>query len=92
MNFEHITRAVARLAAPAFLGIASAALAPAHAADVRHGHAASHPAGDGHPRPIAASAAEGVWTCPMHPEIHAHGPGKCPICKMKLVKVKRGSV
>lgn len=28
------------------------------------------------------------WTCPMHPEIHAHESGKCPICKMDLVKTR----
>jgi hypothetical protein len=31
---------------------------------------------------------KGGWTCPMHPEIHAHESGKCPICKMNLVKTK----
>ncbi|HAN54849.1 MAG TPA: hypothetical protein DCQ77_01005 [Betaproteobacteria bacterium] len=29
-----------------------------------------------------------IWVCPMHPEIHKHAPGKCPICKMNLVKEK----
>lgn len=28
------------------------------------------------------------WVCPMHPEVHNHEPGKCPICKMNLVKAK----
>lgn len=28
------------------------------------------------------------WTCPMHPQIHSDHPGECPICHMKLVKVK----
>jgi P-type Cu+ transporter len=27
-----------------------------------------------------------VWTCPMHPEIRADQPGRCPKCKMFLVK------
>jgi len=31
------------------------------------------------------------WVCPMHPEVHQHARGKCPICKMKLVKVKPGT-
>src|SRR6478752_5539313 len=25
-----------------------------------------------------------LYTCPMHPEIHAAGPGACPICGMAL--------
>jgi rubrerythrin len=32
--------------------------------------------------------AQAVWVCPMHPEIHKHAPGKCPICKMNLVREK----
>ncbi len=27
---------------------------------------------------------EGIYTCPMHPEIITHGPGICPICGMAL--------
>lgn len=30
---------------------------------------------------------EGYYTCPMHPQVHEHEPGKCPICGMTLVKV-----
>ncbi len=26
------------------------------------------------------------WTCPMHPEVHAKGPGSCPKCGMELVR------
>jgi FtsP/CotA-like multicopper oxidase with cupredoxin domain len=29
-----------------------------------------------------------TYTCPMHPQIHASKPGKCPICGMQLVKEK----
>src|SRR4051812_48209402 len=25
-----------------------------------------------------------IWTCPMHPEVRANGPGTCPICGMAL--------
>ncbi|MCX6121163.1 MAG: hypothetical protein NTX44_06050 [Ignavibacteriales bacterium] len=28
-----------------------------------------------------------TYTCPMHPEVIAHKPGKCPKCGMTLVKV-----
>ncbi|MPY89543.1 MAG: efflux RND transporter periplasmic adaptor subunit [Luteitalea sp.] len=28
---------------------------------------------------------EEIWTCPMHPHIEEHGPGKCPECGMDLV-------
>ncbi|MBY0384250.1 hypothetical protein K2X05_03750 [bacterium] len=30
---------------------------------------------------------EGYYTCPMHPEVHEHKSGACPICGMALVKV-----
>ena len=30
---------------------------------------------------------ENYYTCPMHPQIHEDGPGKCPICHMNLTKV-----
>ncbi len=31
---------------------------------------------------------DGYWTCPMHPQVHKHEKGACPICGMALVKVK----
>lgn len=31
----------------------------------------------------------GYYTCSMHPSVHAHGPGKCPICSMELTPVTR---
>ena len=30
---------------------------------------------------------DGYWTCPMHPQVHQHEKGKCPICGMDLVNV-----
>ena len=30
-----------------------------------------------------------IYTCPMHPQIKQDHPGKCPICHMDLVKVKK---
>lgn len=32
---------------------------------------------------------EGEWTCSMHPQIRKPRPGKCPICAMDLVPVKK---
>ncbi len=42
------------------------------------------------PAPAAGSPASppsqaGDWTCPMHPEVSAPGPGRCPQCGMDLV-------
>ena len=46
------------------------------------------------PKPTPASSAEsvhedpeGYYTCPMHPQVHEHKSGNCPICGMALVKV-----
>jgi RND family efflux transporter MFP subunit len=37
------------------------------------------------------TAAEQVWTCPMHPRIVEPEPGSCPICGMDLVAVEGGA-
>jgi Cu+-exporting ATPase len=37
-----------------------------------------------HGEPVAPSAAEAIYTCPMHPQIRQVGPGSCPICGMAL--------
>src|SRR5689334_2400990 len=29
------------------------------------------------------------YTCPMHPQVIQDGPGKCPICGMKLIPFKK---
>jgi len=29
-----------------------------------------------------------TYTCPMHPEVNTHKPGKCPKCGMTLVKME----
>lgn len=33
----------------------------------------------------------GVWTCSMHPQIRQDKPGKCPICAMDLIPVRKSS-
>ena len=36
-------------------------------------------------KPVAPAAGPaGDYTCPMHPEVHAHKPGPCPSCGMAL--------
>jgi heavy metal-binding protein len=30
-----------------------------------------------------------IYTCPVHPQVRLHKPGKCPICGMILVKKKQ---
>ena len=31
----------------------------------------------------------GYYTCTMHPQVHEHEPGNCPICGMKLVYISK---
>lgn len=38
------------------------------------------------PQEKAATAAKESYTCPMHAEVVSDKPGKCPKCKMTLVK------
>jgi Cu+-exporting ATPase len=33
---------------------------------------------------ISSTAAGGIYTCPMHPQVRQIGPGACPICGMAL--------
>jgi len=33
----------------------------------------------------------GSYTCPMHPKVHTHEPGRCPECGMDLVPADEGS-
>ncbi|MHB8797825.1 MAG: heavy metal-binding domain-containing protein [Thermoanaerobaculia bacterium] len=37
---------------------------------------------------VRIGAMEAMYTCPMHPEIQQHEPGKCPKCGMNLEKKK----
>lgn len=36
----------------------------------------------------AGTAKAAYYTCSMHPQIHADGPGSCPICHMDLIQVQ----
>lgn len=38
----------------------------------------------------AAARSDTVYTCSMHPQVMQDRPGKCPICGMELIPVKRG--
>ena len=37
---------------------------------------------------VRIGAMEAMYTCPMHPEVQQHEPGKCPKCGMNLEKKK----
>ena len=56
-------------------------LSPEHA-EPPHSH--SHPDHGAHPG--AAPASPTIYTCPMHPEVTATAPGKCPKCGMNLTR------
>lgn len=53
--------------------------------------ASRNSASEGHSGHAQASAEDQtqIWTCSMHPQIRRNGPGKCPICGMDLVPVKK---
>lgn len=38
-----------------------------------------------HGQPAVAAGVAGQYTCPMHPQVRAAGPGACPSCGMALV-------
>ncbi len=40
---------------------------------------------------VTAPAGPQIWTCSMHPQIRRDGPGKCPLCGMDLVPVKKSA-
>ena len=53
----------------------------AHAGHSEHGAATTTTA-----REPATTRSAALYTCPHHPEVSSDKPGKCPKCKMKLVK------
>jgi RND family efflux transporter MFP subunit len=45
-------------------------------------------------KPVGKTAVDAdvdYWTCTMHPSVHSKDPGKCPICSMDLVPVKKNT-
>ncbi|MCC6898441.1 MAG: hypothetical protein IT377_05670 [Polyangiaceae bacterium] len=78
---------------PAAPGAAPAEASRALAAgfDPFEGEASSgHEGHAGHGAPSVPDAtAAPVWSCSMHPEIERSGPGKCPICGMRLIEKPR---
>lgn len=38
----------------------------------------------------AEESGDAVWTCSMDPQVKQPNPGKCPICGMDLIKMKKG--
>lgn len=47
------------------------------------------PQKDDHSEHMEKKQVKDIYTCPMHPEVKQDKPGKCPICHMDLVKVKK---
>lgn len=44
-----------------------------------------------HDHEHAAGEAESeIWTCSMHPQIKQDKPGKCPLCAMDLIPLRKG--
>lgn len=57
----------------------------------RDGHSVSAPLHEHDLQPVKNEEGEiEYWTCTMHPSVKMAGPGKCPICAMDLVPVRKG--
>ncbi len=58
----------------------------------RGGHSVDAPLHEHDLQPVKADAGEiEYWTCTMHPSVKMKEPGKCPICAMDLVPVRKQS-
>lgn len=55
-----------------------------HDPHAEHGKDAVTPASEAVSSAAAARGDEGIYTCPMHPEVRNVGPGSCPKCGMAL--------
>lgn len=53
-----------------------------------HDHSHDSIAGHSHSHDLLQDE-NGVWTCSMHPQIRQDKPGKCPICGMDLIPVRK---
>ncbi len=98
MNFKQISKTMGHALASALLFAALGGIAPSFASEMA-AHDAKHTAtttvrtaASEQPESLAPKNGEGDWTCSMHPEIHRHEAGKCPVCKMKLIKTKPKSI
>src|SRR3569832_860132 len=85
MNIKRQSTPVVRLLANVSFLAVLAGIAPGYAAQAASqdgGVPATHIRMSGNDRPdsLAPHNAEDTWACPMHPEIHRHEPGKCPVC------------
>ena len=58
----------------------------------RGGHSPTAPLHEHDLQPVKNEEGEiEYWTCTMHPSVKMAGPGKCPICAMDLVPVRKGA-
>jgi Cu(I)/Ag(I) efflux system membrane fusion protein len=76
---------------PLLIAAIAAALVVAVVATLSLRSGASHPT-ERTTSPEAADPDIAYWTCSMHPEVRALGPGECPKCKMDLVPVRKADI
>lgn len=59
-----------------------------HTDNNHHDHSHDSITGHSHSHDLQQDE-NGVWTCSMHPQIRQDKPGKCPICGMDLIPVRK---